>query len=189
MYLGKHLTVLALSLSNHKSHLVLRKSCSSHRGLEPPPDGAGLVLASHQGWRRRDEAVKGHQHHAALPCCAGEAFGAGPHGSCLCRSLRWAEARTGTCSQPAAPPSLPLPREMPWTRRCKGLACLGWGDPAEGGCLQALAVSNVAAHKWKQFWVKNNVVVSFVVFLAVSGLGGPRAKDSNLSEAKCGSWN
>lgn len=34
---------------------------------------------------------------------------------------------------------------------------------------------------------KNNVVVSFVVFLAVSGLGGPRPKDSNLSEAKCGS--
>ena len=147
MYLGKHLTVWELSLSNYRSHLVLQKSCRSHRGLEPPSDSAGLVLVSHQGWRRWDKAVKGHQYHAALPCCAGEVFSRRPCRMSLCRSPRWAEARAGACSQPTAPLSLPPPWEMPWPRRCKGLVCLGWGDPAEGGCLQALALSNVAAHK------------------------------------------
>lgn len=109
----------------------------------------------------------------ALPCCNMKVFSTGPCRMCLCRSPWWAEAKAGPCSQPTASLSLPPPRQMPWPRRCKGLACLGWGDPAEGGCLQALAVSNVAAYKWKRFWVKNRVIVSFVVFLAVPGLGAP----------------
>ena len=69
------------------------------------------------------------------------------------------------------------------------------GDPAQGGCLQALAVSNVAAHKWKQLWVKNSVFVSFVVFLAVPGLGASELRTVfcqklNMSlEIKMLHWN
>lgn len=59
---------------------------------------------------------------------------------------QWAEDRAGAFSQPTAPPSLPPSQEMPWPS-CKRLACLVWGDLAEGGCLQALAVSNVAVYK------------------------------------------
>lgn len=123
------------------------------------------------------------QHHAALPFCAGEDFSMGPHRMSLCRGCSGQRTELVLALSPHL--SLPPSQEMPWPS-CKRLACLVWGDLAEGGCLQALAVSNVAVYKWKQFRVKNNVLVSFVVFLAVPGLG---TLELNLSEAKYESWN
>jgi len=107
-------------------------SCRSYHGLELPPDSTGLVLDSHQRWRRWDKAVQGHQHDAALPSCTGEVFIMRPCRMSLCRSWQWAEARAGPCPQPVAPLLLPPPREGPWPRRCKGPACWGSGRPGTG---------------------------------------------------------
>lgn len=99
--------------------------------------------------RDGEDGTKGHQHHAALPCCTMETSSMGPCRMSLCRSPQWAEARRGACFQPAGPLSLPHPGNAV-AKEMERAGVPGLGRPGRGELLQALAVSNVTAHKLKQ---------------------------------------
>lgn len=74
---------------------------------------------------------------------------------------------------------------MLWPGRWKGLVCLG--RPGRGNLLQALALSNVINEN-KSDKKKKWLFRLWCFFLCLSW-GRGRTKDSNLSEAKCVSWN
>lgn len=112
---------LELSLSGYKSHLVSLKSSRGHHGLEP---SVTALPWSFPATRDGGDGTKGHQHHAALPCCTMQIFSTGPCGISLCRSSQWAQDRRGSRFQPAAPLAL------------HGKGWCAWGDLAERSCFR-----------------------------------------------------
>lgn len=116
--------------------------------------------------RDGEDGTKGHQHHAVPSLLYHWDFNTGPCRMSLWRSPQWEEARGGACFQPAAPLSLPhhgnaVAREM----ERAGVPGETWQREAASG------FGSVKCHKWKQIWLKNNVVVSFVVLLSLCVLG------------------